>query len=142
MKRAASKKTRDPDPRFILEKNLDHEEQDILSEVINWQPMYNLYTTKDSIVVHLELPGVSLQDVVIYLRSRYMVITGNRRAPAGRTAECCVFHSLEIPYGRFGRRINFPMPIEIRQYNYDIQDGILTLQFPVLVETIIPVEGD
>lgn len=130
------------DPRFILDNKVDYEEQEILSEFINWQPLYNLYTTPDSIIVHLELPGVNLQDVVIYLRSRYMVVTGNRKAPAELKGECCVFHSLEIPYGRFSRRIDFPVPIEIRRYNYDVQDSILTLQFQALVETIIPVEGD
>jgi HSP20 family molecular chaperone IbpA len=142
MKRTASKKNKNLDPRFILDSKIDYEEQEILSEFINWQPLYNLYTTPDSIIVHLELPGVNLQDVVIYLRSRYMVVTGNRKAPTELKGECCVFHSLEIPYGRFSRRIDFPVPIEIRRYNYDVQDSILTLQFQALVETIIPVEGD
>ncbi len=140
MKRSASKKNPRLDPRFVLQDNIEQVEQDLLSEVINWQPLYNLYTTGDSIVVHLELPGVNLQDVVIYLRSRYMVVTGNRMVPAGLTADCCIFHNLEIPYGRFSRRIDFPVPIEIRQYAYDVKEGILTLQFPLLVETIIPVE--
>ena len=142
MKRPASKKNANLDPRFILDKNTDYEEQEISSEFTNWQPLYNLYTTPDTITVHLELPGVNLQDVVIYLRSRYMVVTGNRRAPSDLTTECCVFHNLEIPYGRFLRRIDFPVPIEIRRYDYDVQDGMLTLQFRVLAETIIPVEGD
>lgn len=142
MKRADSGNKKDLDPRFILDSSLDYAEEESLSEVINWQPLYNLYTTADSIVVHLELPGVALQDVIIYLRSRYMVITGNRKAPTNLSAEPCVFHNLEIPYGRFSRRIDFPVPIEIRHYNYEVQDGILTLQFHVLVETIIPVEGD
>ena len=142
MKRTASKKGKPLDPRFVLDHNIDYEEQEILSEVINWQPLYNLYTTPDSIIVHLELPGVNLQDVVVYLHSRYMVVTGNRQAPSALAGECCVFHSLEIPYGRFSRRIDFPAPIEMRHYNYEVQDGILTLQFQVLLERIIPVEGD
>lgn len=142
MKRTASDKNRDLDPRFILDNDLHYSEDEALSEVINWQPLYNLYTTSDNIIVHLELPGVNLQDVVIYLRSRYMVITGNRQAPSGLSADCCVFHNLEIPYGRFSRRVDFPMPIQVRHYDYEVQDGILTLQFQVLVETIIPVEGD
>lgn len=142
MKRSASGKRKDLDPRFVLDDDLDYAAEEHPAEFINWEPLYNLYTTADSIIVHLELPGVNLQDVVIYLRTRYMVITGNRSAPASLTTDCCVFHNLEIPYGRFSRRIDFPLPIEIRQYNFEVQDGILTLQFQVLVETIIPVEGD
>ena len=142
MKHAASGRKKDLDPQFILDSSLDQAEEESLSEVINWQPLYNLYTTADSIIVHLELPGVTLQDVVIYLHSRYMVITGNRKAPTSLSGDCCVFHNLEIPYGRFSRRIDFPVPIEILHYNYEVQDGILTLQFQVLEETIIPVEVD
>ena len=142
MKRTASGKKKDIDPRFVLDNDLDYADEETLSDVINWQPLYNLYTTSDSVIVHLELPGVNLQDVVIYLRSRYMVIAGNREAPVSLSADCCIFHNLEIPYGRFSRRIDFPLPIEIRHYKYEVQDGILTLQFQVLVETIIPVEGD
>jgi HSP20 family molecular chaperone IbpA len=142
MKRTASKKNRSLDPRFVLDRKIDYEEQESLSEVINWQPLYNLYTTPANIIVHLEIPGVNLQEVVIYLHSRYMVVTGYRKAPTELAGESCIFHSLEIPYGRFSRRIDFPAPIEMRHYNYDIQDGILTLQFQTLVEKIIPVEGD
>jgi HSP20 family molecular chaperone IbpA len=142
MKRAASDKKKGIDPRFVLDNDLDYTDEEIQSEVINWQPLYNLYTTADSVIVHLELPGVNLQDVVIHLRSRYMVITGSRQAPVILSPDCCVFHNLEIPYGRFSRRVDFPLPIEIRRYNYEVQDGILTLQFQILVETVIPVEGD
>lgn len=142
MKRAASKKNRNMDPQFILDSDFDFEGQETLTEFNNWQPLYNLYTTTDSVIVHLELPGVNLQDVVIYLRASYMVVAGNRLAPSGLVQNCCVFHNLEIPYGHFSRRIDFPVPVEIRSYDYEIQDGILTMQFHTLTETIIPVEGD
>ncbi len=130
------------DPQVILDNDFDFEEQEALTGLINWQPLYNLYTTTDSIIVHIELPGVNLQDVVIYLRSNYMLVVGNRKAPSELVRNCCIFHSLEIPYGRFSRRIDFPVPVEIRRYDYDIKDGILTMQFQALTETIIPVEGD
>ena len=142
MKRTASKKGRRTDPQFILDDNIESDEHEALTELINWQPLYNMYTTADSIIIHLELPGVNLQDVVIYLRKNYMLVAGNRVAPAELVRDCCIFHNLEIPYGRFNRRIDFPLPVEVRRYNYDIQDGILTLQFRTLAEKIIPVEGD
>jgi len=142
MKRTASKKGRGASLRFVLDSDIDHEEPGMLSDFINWQPLYNLYTTPEGLVVHLELPGVDLQDVVIYLRSRYMIVNGGRTAPSWLERNLCVFHSLEIPYGHFSRRIDFPVPIEVRQYGYEIQNGILTLYFQLLQEKIIPVEGD
>ena len=142
MKRAASKKNRGANLRFVLDRDIDHEELNTLSDFINWQPLYNLYTTPEGLVVHIELPGVDLQDVVIYLRSRYMIVNGIRTAPSWFTGNLCVFHNLEIPYGHFSRRIDFPVPIEVRQYEYEILNGILTLYFQSLQEKIIPVEGD
>ena len=130
------------DPRFVFDSNVDYDMQNMYSDSMNWQPLYNLYTTPDTIVVHLELPGVNMQDVVIHLHSRYMVIAGTRKAPAGLTRDCCIFHSLEIPYGNFSRHIDFPAPIELHEYGYEVQDGILTLQFTTLAEKVIPVEGD
>jgi HSP20 family molecular chaperone IbpA len=142
MKHAASKKKQNMDPRFVIDNSVDYEIQHVHSEFTNWQPLYNLYTTPDTIMVHLELPGVDMQDVVVHLHSRYMVVAGTRRAPVGLTRDCCVFHNLEIPYGNFSRHIDFPVPIEIHKYDYEVRDGILTFQFQVLTETIIPIEGD
>ncbi len=141
MKHPASKKDNVADIRFITNSEAVPEEHGSFSALVNWQPLYNLYTADDTVVVHLELAGVDLQDVVIFLRSRYMFIEGNRIAPP-IIEEHCVFHNLEIPYGRFMRRIDFPMPVETRQYRYEMQNGVLTIQFKVVEKKIIPVEGE
>lgn len=142
MKHPASGKEHAGDITFVVDSSADYDEKGSFSELINWHPSYNLYTTNDSIIVHFELAGVELRDVVIFLRSRYMYVAGNRTAPQPNIAEHCIFHNLEIPYGRFTRRIDFPMPVETRQYKYDMQNGILTLQFRIVEQKIIPVEGD
>jgi HSP20 family molecular chaperone IbpA len=141
MKHPAPKKNDTAEITFIIDSSTDYEEGDSFSELINWQPSYNLYTTDDSIIVHLELTGVNLRDVVIFLRSRHMFVAGNRTAPPPIIEEHCIFHNLEIPYGRFTRRIDFPMPVETRQYKYEIHNGILILQFRIVEKKIIPVEG-
>jgi len=141
MKYTASKKDHAADITFIIDSSAEYEAGDSLSELINWQPSYNLYTTNDTIIVHLELTGVDLRDVVIFLQSRYMFVIGNRLAPPPIVEENCIFHSLEIPYGRFTRRIDFPMPVETRQHKHEMQNGILVLQLKVVAKKIIPVEG-
>lgn len=140
MKHPASGKSQLADIRFIIENDVDYDESSVYSELINWQPLYNLYTTQDGIVIHLELPGVNERDITVYLRRRYMIITGIRVTSPGLTGECCVFHNLEIPYGSFTRRIDFPVPIETQEYSYELQAGILTMQFQALEEKTIPIE--
>ena len=111
-----------------------------IADFINWQPIFDLYTITDNIVVRIEIPGVKLKDITIYLRWRYMVITGIKRSPEIYSTESCTFHNLEIPYGRFYRRIEFPTLIDMKNYRYTLEDGILTLKFPILKERIIPIE--
>jgi HSP20 family molecular chaperone IbpA len=141
MRRGASKKIPAVDIRFITNNELADETHGTLIDFINWQPLYNLYATPDGIIIHLELAGVDLEDIVIYLHSRYMVVIGNRQAPAALTRNSCVFHTLEVAYGRFRRRIDFPVPVEIRQYQHEVRNGMLTLHFKAVKEKLIPIEG-
>ena len=142
MKHPASGKQHVGEITFVVDSSVDYDEGGSFSELTNWHPPYNLYTTDSSIIVQVELAGVELQDVVIFLRSRYMYVSGNRTAPRPGISERCIFHNLEIPYGRFVRRIDFPMPVETRQHTYEMQNGILTLQFRIVEKKIIPVEGE
>jgi HSP20 family molecular chaperone IbpA len=142
MKYSASKKNRTAEITFVTDSGTGYEEGDSFSELINWQPSYNLYTTDDSIIVHLELTAVNLGDVIIFLQSRYMFVSGNRMVHPPIIEEHCIFHNLEIPYGRFTRRIDFPVPVETRQYKYEMHNGMLILQLKVVEKKIIPVEGE
>ncbi len=117
------------------------EEKDItLADFVHWQPLYDLYTIADNILVRVEIAGVKLNDITIHLRWGYMIITGVKRSPEIYSTESCVFHNLEIPYGRFFRRIDFPTLIDMKNYQYKFEDGILTLKFPILKEKIIPID--
>lgn len=142
MKDSASSKGQEIGIRFITDEDSEYEDHSAFAELTNWQPLYNLYTTGDGVIVHLELPGVEMNDVVVFLRSRYMIIAGMRITPHGITEDCCIFHNLEIPFGRFHRRIDFPMPIETREYRYDFQNGILTIRFRATQAKIITIEGE
>lgn len=141
MRRTASKKIPAVDITFFTNNKLAYETRDMLTDFINWQPLYNLYATDDGIIVHLELAGVDLKDIAIYLQSRYMVVIGNRETPTALTRNCCVFHTLEVAYGRFRRRIDFPVPVEIKGYRHEVRNGMLTLHFQAVKEKLIPIEG-
>lgn len=128
--------------RFIVDEHPEHGLHGAIPELTNWQPLFNLCTTSDGVIIHIELPGVELPDVVVLLRSRYMVITGTRIMPAAITDDRCTFHNLEIPFGRFHRRIDFPVPVETQGYRYEIHKGILTLRLRTVQEKFITIEGE
>ena len=114
--------------------------EDTSLAIIHWQPLYDLYVTGDSVVVTIEIAGVSAKDFAIYLGKEYLIIDGMRKSHDVFTSDCCTFHNIEIPYGRFNRKIDFPIPVEPRQYQYSVNHGILTLKLPCVKEKIIPVE--
>ena len=142
MKHPVSGKDLKADIEFIIDNAVDYDDRNIFPEFANWQPSYDLYTTPEGIMIHIELAGVDTHDIIIYLRTRYLIITGNRMTPSGLSEDCCVFHNLEIPYGRFIRRIDFPIPIETRQHQHEMRDGLLTIRLKMLEERIIPIEGE
>jgi len=141
MKNADPHKGRETGIQFITAEDIEYGDRSVFSELTNWQPLYNLYAAGEVIIVHVELPGVDMSDIIVFLRSRFMIITGTRITPPGITDTCCVFHNLEIPFGRFHRRIEFPAPIETKNYQYDLRNGILTIQLQTVKEKIITVEG-
>jgi HSP20 family molecular chaperone IbpA len=142
MKHTASGLNNNKGIRIIFEEIRQYEDKDVLiSDLINWQPLYDLYVMADEVVVNIDIAGVDNNDFSVYVAKQYLVIDGVREKQ-GVSRDCCVFHNLEIPYGRFYRRIDFPVPVESRKCQHRLDNGILTLRFPILQEKIIPIEGD
>ncbi|MGQ9701012.1 MAG: Hsp20/alpha crystallin family protein [bacterium] len=114
----------------------------LLSGFIAWEPPYDLYLIDETIFIVIELPGVKMEDIVLHLGQNTLFISGIKE-PLLREAigsHNPVFHSLEIAYGRFARKINFPMPIEPKKAVYDMKNGVLTMKLPILKEFVIPIE--
>lgn len=114
----------------------------IISGIIEWEPPYDLYLINETIFISIELPGVKVKDIVLYLGQDHLFISGTKKPLlmeeiAGNNP---VFHTLEISYGRFVRRIDFPMPIEPKKAVYNMKNGVLTIKLPILKEHIIPIE--
>ncbi len=129
--------------RIIFDNIPDLENEDIvISNFINWQPPYDLYVVGDEVVVTIEIAGVTVKDFSIYAGKRYMVIEGIRKSPEILTKECCTFHNIEIPYGRFNRRIDFPAAVEAKNCRHTINNGLLRLRFPLIREKVIPIEEE
>ena len=80
--------------------------------------------------MHVALPGVSPDSITIVLEPGGVVVSA-LRAFSCREAGAHI-HRIEIPYGRFERRLALPLedpyrPIELAQKQ--LADGVLTLTF-------------
>lgn len=89
-----------------------------------WEPPVDLYETPSDIGILIALPGVEPGQVKVTIEDGILVVGGFRPMPAGdRTA---VIRRLEIPHGRFERRIELsPGHYELRRR--DLVNGCLIL---------------
>lgn len=72
----------------------------------NWEPPVDMLETDDEVLILAALPGVDAQQVQAVIENGILVITGVRVLPGElRTA---TIHRLELPQGRFERRIALP----------------------------------
>jgi HSP20 family protein len=71
-----------------------------------WEPPVDILETEFEVLVLAALPGVDAEDVETVIEDDELVIAGARTyAPVLRTA---VIHRLELPQGRFYRRLRLP----------------------------------
>jgi HSP20 family protein len=71
-----------------------------------WEPPVDVLETEQEILILIALPGVAPDQVETVLEDGTLVVAGRRVLPPQlRTA---VIHRLELPQGRFERRIPLP----------------------------------
>ena len=71
-----------------------------------WEPPVDVLETEREVLVFLALPGVEPERVEAAIDGDDLVVAGSRVLPAAlRTA---VIHRLELPQGRFERRVGLP----------------------------------
>lgn len=71
-----------------------------------WQPPVDVMESERELIIMAALPGVEPQDLKVTITADILSIAGLRRLPA--MARSAAIHRLEIPYGRFQRRIQLP----------------------------------
>jgi HSP20 family molecular chaperone IbpA len=76
------------------------------SGVPTWEPPVDMLETEREVLVLVALPGVEPDEVETVIEGAHLVVTGHRILPAELAT--AVIHRLELPQGRFERRIRLP----------------------------------
>lgn len=89
-----------------------------------WEPPVDIFETDEDLWISVALPGVEPEDVRIVIQDRTLTVAGQRPLPVESRAG--MIHRVEIPHGRFERRIVLPVGrFELRRR--DLSNGCLTL---------------
>jgi HSP20 family molecular chaperone IbpA len=88
-----------------------------------WEPPVDIFETNDKLFISVALPGVEAGDIQVVVDNDTLAIIGERPLAVDVNA---VIRHMEIPYGRFERRINLRNGrFEIRENS--LQNGCLKL---------------
>jgi HSP20 family protein len=90
----------------------------------SWQPPVDLLETEMELWIWVALPGVVKEQLEVLVEAGVLIVTGERPMPG--SAKGTRIHRLEIPYGRFERRIELP-PGRFDVVQRDLIDGCLIL---------------
>jgi HSP20 family protein len=89
-----------------------------------WQPPVDLLESDEDLWIYVALPGVGQEQLEVVVEQGTLIVSGERPMPNRERGT--VIHRLEIPYGRFERRIELP-PGRYDAVRRELIDGCLTL---------------
>jgi HSP20 family protein len=91
-------------------------------------PSVDMHETDDEVVVTVEVPGVSRDDLDLTISSEGLVIRGETREE--REDKRRDYRLVQSRYGSFARSVPLPPGLDLDSANARLKDGVLTVRFP------------
>lgn len=93
-----------------------------------FSPALDVEESDDAFTLHVELPGVSPDDVEVSIEESVLSIAGQRDFYADRNADG--FRRVERRFGRFHRAVRLPDRVDSDKVEAAYKDGLLTITVP------------
>ena len=105
-----------------------------------WRPPVEVYETEDSLVVLVELAGMSDDSIEVVLDDTVMSIRGDRRPAA--CEERRTVHEMGILYGPFAADVYLPFRVDQEGVEAEYESGMLRVRLPRAAATRIAIGTD
>lgn len=92
-----------------------------------WNPPMTIFETASEIVVRVDLPGVSRQELELFVSGDQLTIRGERSDRRGAAGEE-LLRLRETPLGPFARRIVLPPTLRTAEPQANLKDGVLEVR--------------
>lgn len=92
----------------------------------NWQPALDVSETAETYLIHIEVPGVSTNEIDVDLANNMLTIRGEKRRPY--EANSTRMYRIERGYGPFERKVQLPEDIDPNSVEATLEKGVLTLR--------------
>ncbi len=93
-----------------------------------WLPNVDILEGEDHVLVQAELPGVEPGALTVSVIGGTLILEGEKIG--GDAADGAVAHLEERGYGRFRRAVPLGVPVNTRQADARLADGLLRVRFP------------
>ena len=105
------------------------------SEKIEDFPQWTLlagecWETAQSVIVRVELPGISKEGLDISIHPGRLRIRGEKRSSGKENEQERHYHLMERAFGRFERSIGLPPNVDAQHGEVSYQDGVITVILP------------
>ncbi len=94
----------------------------------SWIPPVDIHETKEAIVLNIELPGVTKEDIQLEVKDSTLTIRGEKKVEKDVKEEN--FHRMERTYGAFMRAFTLPSMVRQESVKARFKDGVLEVTLP------------
>lgn len=91
-----------------------------------WRPPTDVYETEDSVVIKVEIAGMTPDDFEISFAERILQIRGNRLDRQRKLS----YHCLEVQYGDFLSEVFLPGKYDEEKIEAQYENGFLSITLP------------
>lgn len=88
-----------------------------------WNPLVDIYETKDQLIVKAELPGIKPEEVEVNIVGDTLTLKGERKQEKGVSEEG--YYRREQVYGAFQRSLTLPQTVDPGKVKATFKNGIL-----------------
>ena len=95
----------------------------------------DVYETKQSLIVIVDLPGIRETDFVVTARGNWIILEGTKSFIPEDADGHYLFHRIERRFGKFSRKINVPERFNPEETKAEMRKGTLVLTIPARKDT-------
>jgi len=93
-----------------------------------WAPRMDLIETNEGYRLHLDVPGITKEDLSINYQNDQLTVSGERTSP--HLADNEEFVRVERSFGHFYRSFSLPQTVNPAEIEASYENGVLTISVP------------
>ena len=98
--------------------------------VADWAPAVDVSETDTQFLLHVELPAVKKEDVLVNVEHGVLTLSGERKLEKTVDDKERKLHRIERSYGRFTRSFSLPETVDADNIAASYKDGVLEVALP------------